>query len=120
MVRITCVGGDDRSAQAGGRNMRRTATPRAIRPVPLRGSGSSIDTSSAVGIVPRRPDRILRTHLIDATSLRSEDFESFFASRFQALVDRISAAMGKPIARESVADGDAGEQVEFELDDAEA
>jgi hypothetical protein len=37
------------------------------------------------------------THLADADLLACDDFEAFFAARAQALLDKISSAMGKPI-----------------------
>jgi hypothetical protein len=45
-------------------------------------------------------DQILRSHLIDPVSLRSDDFESFFKARQAALLGRIEEAMGKRIARD--------------------
>jgi hypothetical protein len=53
------------------------------------------------GIAVERLDEILRTHLIDPAALRSDDFNAFFNSRFQALVERIATAMGKATAEDS-------------------
>jgi hypothetical protein len=41
---------------------------------------------------------ILHSHLIEPEHLYTDDFEAFFASRQAALLSRIEAAMGKPIA----------------------
>ena len=48
----------------------------------------------------RKMDQILLTHLIDPTSFRSDDFDTFFKTRQEALLNRIEKAMGKPILRE--------------------
>ncbi len=45
-------------------------------------------------------DEILRSHLIDPKGLRADDFDAAFRTREAALLDRIQAAMGKPIARD--------------------
>lgn len=42
-------------------------------------------------------DAILRTHLIDPALLRVDDFTGFMAARKAALLQVISAAMGKAI-----------------------
>jgi len=52
------------------------------------------------GIPRERMDEILRSHLIDPSHLRADDFPSFFAARAEAMLSRIEAAMGKPILRE--------------------
>jgi hypothetical protein len=54
----------------------------------------------SAGIDDARMDQILRSHLIDPVSLRSDDFESFFKARQAALLGRIEEAMGKRIARD--------------------
>lgn len=51
----------------------------------------------ASGIPPERMDEILRSHLIDPVAIRSDVFASFFKSRADAILDRIEAAMGKPV-----------------------
>ena len=56
------------------------------------------------GIAPERMEAILRSHLIDPRALRANDFEAFFRAREEALLDRIQAAIGKPIARGTVPD----------------
>jgi hypothetical protein len=54
----------------------------------------------SASISPDRMDEILRSHMIDPTALRIDDFDSFFKARESALLDRIQAAMGKLIVRE--------------------
>lgn len=51
-------------------------------------------------ISAERMDEILRSHVINPSLLRNDDFESFFAEREVALLDRIERAMGKPLARD--------------------
>lgn len=45
---------------------------------------------------------ILESHVIEPAALRSDDFLAFFKAREKALLDRVEAAMGKPIARDLV------------------
>ncbi len=45
-------------------------------------------------------DANVATHLVDPARLRADDFDGFFAARSAALLDRISSAMGKPVATE--------------------
>ena len=44
-------------------------------------------------------DGIFRSHDIDPSSLRRDDFASFFNQRFERLLRRIEEAMGKPVNR---------------------
>lgn len=53
---------------------------------------SKLETS---GTSNQRLDEMLRTHLINPESLRSDDFETFFNDRTQMLMDLIGQAMGK-------------------------
>lgn len=48
---------------------------------------------------------ILSHHLIDMHQLRTDDFQGFFSARLEALVDLVSEAMGKPVARDDQASG---------------
>lgn len=50
------------------------------------------------GIPAHRLDAILRTHLIDPTHLRQDDFEAFMTARRIALGELVAQAMRKPIA----------------------
>ncbi len=54
------------------------------------------------GVSEEEMDKILRSHVIDPAALRDDDFDAFFSNREQELLKRIEAAMGKPIARDSV------------------
>ena len=51
----------------------------------------------SAGISPQRMDELLRTHLIEAQTLRSDDFIGFFHLREEAILDRIERAMEKVI-----------------------
>lgn len=51
------------------------------------------------GISPHDLDAIIRSHDVDPPLLRSDDFESFFRSRFERLVKQIEEAMGKAANR---------------------
>jgi len=51
-------------------------------------------------ISPDRLDDIMRSHNIDPELARSDDFESFFMARKEAILKRIELVMGKPIARD--------------------
>ena len=44
-------------------------------------------------------DGFLRSHDIDPAAVREDSFERFFNRRFEALIDRIGKAMGKPVNR---------------------
>ena len=44
-------------------------------------------------------DGFLRSHDIDPVAARRDSFEHFFNRRFEALIDRIGQAMGKPVNR---------------------
>lgn len=45
-------------------------------------------------------DRILASHRIHATAIRSDDFNRFFANRAESIIQRIESAMGKTVTRE--------------------
>jgi hypothetical protein len=51
------------------------------------------------GIDDTRMASILRSHVIEPDSLRTDNFETFFQTRETALLARIEQVMGKPIAR---------------------
>jgi len=53
------------------------------------------------GIKEERLDTILASHVIDAAALKANDYETFFESRREALLQRIEKATGKKIARET-------------------
>ena len=56
----------------------------------------------SAGVTSTRMDSILESHVIEPAVLRSDDFLAFFKAREKALLDRVEAAMGKPIARDLV------------------
>jgi hypothetical protein len=43
-------------------------------------------------------DSYVSTHLINVANLRADDFDSYFIKRAKSLLEKISQAMGKPIA----------------------
>lgn len=53
-------------------------------------------------IPEERMREILESHVIDPDALMNDDFEAFFQARQGALLERIEAAMGKPVARDAV------------------
>ena len=53
-----------------------------------------------------RLESILRTHEIDVSLMRSNDFDAFFVDRRERLLKLIETAMGKPAAREDIAPPD--------------
>jgi hypothetical protein len=73
----------------------------------------------AAELEPERLDDIVRTHSIEPTYLRNDDFESFFAGRSEALIALIAAAMGKEVYREPSGAEEAGvfEEEPLEPDD---
>lgn len=64
------------------------------------------------GISPDALDDILRTHLIDPTFLRADDFDGFYNARIKALSGLIGQVMGKPVV-----EGDGTDESGLELDD---
>jgi len=77
---------------------------------------------SASGINAGELDVLLRGHAIDPAPLRAADFDAFFASRAQALLDLIETAMGKLAVRAGASqdlDGDAPELFVAETDDSD-
>ena len=53
----------------------------------------------SANISEQRMDNILRSHAINPVTLRSDNFQAFFDSRQEALLNRIETAMGKTILR---------------------
>lgn len=51
-------------------------------------------------------ESVLERHLVSADHLRADDFQGFFAARFEALVDLMSEAMGKAVGRDDLVAGD--------------
>jgi hypothetical protein len=52
----------------------------------------------SAGVDETRMDELLRSHVIEPTRLRADDFPGFFEARERALLQRIEKAMGKPVA----------------------
>lgn len=48
-------------------------------------------------ITPERMDEILATHVVDVEAMRGDDFSTFYGARKAALIQRIEAAMKKPV-----------------------
>jgi hypothetical protein len=53
------------------------------------------------GIKEQRLDTILASHVIDTAALKTNDYETFFRLRREALLKRIESATGKKIPREA-------------------
>jgi hypothetical protein len=66
----------------------------------------------------KRMDEILRSHLIDPTLLRTNDFEQFFERRKAALLERIEQAMGKTIPRDLPKDFETPDQFDIRSEEA--
>lgn len=64
-------------------------------------------------------DAILKTHAIDPSLLRQDDFDAFYAARKQALLKLIGQAMGKSV-HQSEADAVRGDELESEDEALEA
>jgi hypothetical protein len=72
------------------------------------------------GISNDRMNEILGSHLVDPTSLRADDFETFFEIRSRTLLAHIEKAMGKPPRVEAVAeDSLVGEERSEEDDESD-
>jgi hypothetical protein len=50
----------------------------------------------------QRIEEILRSHLIEPTTLYNDDFDAFFEARTQAILARFGRAMGKDLLGESL------------------
>ena len=70
-------------------------------------------------ISPADLDAILRTHLIDPTLLRNDDFQTFYSTRQHALEGLIADAMRKPVVQE-VGVNEPGEEVTEESEEGGA
>ncbi len=74
-----------------------------------------IQSHPQVQISEAAQDEILRSHVIDPTLLRADDFTGFFAARKAALLGLLSDAMGKsilPAGGEPPAEDDEDEESE--------
>lgn len=66
------------------------------------------------GITPAALDGLLANHLIDATALRADDFDSFFVDRREKLCILVEAAIGKSVQRDVGAGAPQEVSAEFE------
>jgi len=66
------------------------------------------------GLTSARLDDILRTHLIEPSYLRSDNFQGFFDDRLKRLSTLISGALGKPVV-----ESDRTNESEYEYDEQE-
>jgi hypothetical protein len=57
---------------------------------------------NGAGMSQEDMNEILCSHAIQPQTLRNDDFEAFFRTRADALLERIEQAMGKPVARDAV------------------
>jgi hypothetical protein len=69
-------------------------------------------------IEPARMDELLRSHQIEPTALRADDFDQFFQARSLALLKKIEKAMGKAITAGPV-EPDVPEADEYEVEETE-
>jgi len=58
---------------------------------------AQIQTDVKVKITVEQQDEILRSHLIEPSLIRSDDFDAFFTARKAALLKLVADAMGKPV-----------------------
>ena len=79
---------------------------------------SSIQNHKQVGSDDSAMDAILETHLITPSTLRSDDFEAFYAAREASLLEIVERAMGKSLpGKDAQSDApDADDVVEEEME----
>lgn len=70
------------------------------------------------GLTTDQLDDILRTHLIEPTHLRYDDFDAFFAHREQRLAQLAADAMGKAVVSSGTIET-GSEEVELSVDEEE-
>lgn len=58
------------------------------------------------GLSSAQLDEILRSHLIEPTFLRADDFDGFMKARIDVLADLVAKAMGKPVMVSDLTEGD--------------
>jgi hypothetical protein len=73
-----------------------------------------VQTDKAVQLTDPAMDAILRTHFIEPTNLRADNFEAFFSARRSALLNLVESAMGKQAVHNGIG---MGEQVADEAED---
>lgn len=67
---------------------------------------TSIQSHKQVGLDDGGMNAILESHLIDPASLRTDNFEQFYALRKQSLLEIVEQAMGKAIEKDSDSQND--------------
>jgi hypothetical protein len=66
------------------------------------------------GLSPEKLDDILRSHYIDPSFLRNDDFYGFFAARLGRLANIVGDAMGKPVVQSAGVDEPQGDVIDPE------
>jgi hypothetical protein len=66
------------------------------------------------GMSSERMDEILQSHVINSDAIRNDEFETYFETRKQALLQRIELAMGKAVITDVADDYDSPDQFELE------
>jgi hypothetical protein len=66
------------------------------------------------GIEESRLNAILKTHVVEPSAFRTDDFHGHFRAREEALLQRIEKATGKKIARQ-LDEGESNEDTDFEM-----
>lgn len=69
------------------------------------------------GLSPAELDEILRSHLVEPSFLRKDDFEGFMNSRYEALAALVGGAMGKSVIVASESEKEQGADGDDEDDD---
>jgi hypothetical protein len=62
--------------------------------------------ANGAGITADSLDQNILTHVVESARLRADDFDAFYEARSEDLLQRIEAAMGKPVARAAIEVGD--------------
>jgi hypothetical protein len=73
----------------------------------------AIQTHTQVGLDDAAMDAILRSHHIDPTSIRADDFNQFYEARRESLLAIVERAMGKAVERE--VPSDSGQEADEEM-----
>ena len=89
-------------------------TARTNRSIGGRAPCEYLDRIASVGVPRDVLDGYLRSHLIDPTHVRSDDFDRYFNARQSALLDTIRIVMGKQIASDVIEELDEA-PAEYEL-----
>ncbi|MEO3788203.1 DUF262 domain-containing protein [Actinocorallia sp. B10E7] len=71
---------------------------------------AKIEKKAGIGVA--QLEALVGSHLVDASKLRSDDFEGFFAKRLEELVRLIEVATGKPVQKD-ISDGGGAEGLQM-------